>query len=117
MIRFFRAFTVFLLSFAATAAWAQNTATTSSPYSKYGLGIPSASTLPQQTAMGGIGAGINSINGYNNVNFLNPASYSFIHLTVIDAGLYANFTTLSKTGVDDQKSSNFRFSHVGLVSR
>lgn len=114
MIRYFRAFTVFLLSFAATAALAQNTATTSSPYSKYGLGLPSESLLPQTRAMGGIAAGINTINGYNNINMLNPASYSSMKLTVIDVGLYANFVSFSKTGVPDQTSSNFRLSHVAF---
>lgn len=112
MIRYFRALTVFLLSFAASAAMAQSTATTSSPYSKYGLGIIDESLLPQNRAMGGIATAINKINGYNNVNLLNPASYSAIGLTVIDAGMYANFVTLSKTGAGDQKNANFRLSHM-----
>ncbi len=91
---------------------AQSTATTSSPYSKYGLGIIDPLLLPQNVAMGGIGVATNQINGYNNVNPLNPASYSALHYTVIDAGLYANFVSLSKTGVPDQSNSNFRFSHL-----
>jgi hypothetical protein len=115
MIRYFRAFTVFLLSFAATAAMAQSTATTSSPYSKYGLGIISESLLPQNRAMGGIAAATNNINGYNNINPLNPASYANVRLTTIDAGLYANFVSLGKTGVSNQSNSNFRFSHVNIA--
>lgn len=112
MIRYFRALTVFLLSAAIVPAMAQSTATTSSPYSKYGLGLIDPILLPQNVAMGGIGAATNTINGYNSINPLNPASYSAIHLTAIDAGLYSNFVSFSKTGVPNQTSSNFRFSHV-----
>ncbi|GAB3924246.1 hypothetical protein [Mucilaginibacter myungsuensis] len=114
MIRHFKALTVSLLSLASLSAVAQSTATTSSPYSRYGLGSLSPLVLPQNIAMGGIGVGTNNINGYNTVNPLNPASYSAIRLTVIDAGLYANLTTLSKTGSADQKNSNFRLNHVVL---
>jgi len=62
MIRYFRAFTVFLLSVSATGLMAQSTATTSSPYSKYGLGLLSPLALPQNVAMGGIAAATNNIN-------------------------------------------------------
>jgi len=34
--------------------------------------------------MGGIAAGVRTVGGYNNINMLNPASYSAIGLTVID---------------------------------
>jgi hypothetical protein len=112
MIRYFRALTVFLLSLAVTTAMAQTTATTSSPYSKYGLGIIDPTLLPQNVAMGGIGTATNQINGYNSVNPLNPASYSALRYTVIDAGIYSNFVSLSKTGVANQTNSNFRFSHI-----
>jgi hypothetical protein len=112
MIRYYRALTVFLLSVAVTTAMAQTTATTSSPYSKYGLGIIDPILLPQNVAMGGIGVATNAINGYNNVNPLNPASYAAMHFTVIDIGMYGNFVKLSKTNVPDQNNSNFRLSHI-----
>lgn len=62
--------------------------------------------------MGGIATATNTINMYNSINPLNPASYASMHITVIDAGLYGSFVTLSKTGVPDQTNSNFRLSHV-----
>lgn len=93
---------------------AQNTATTSSPYSKYGIGLLSPTLLPQNVAMGGIGVATNAINGYNNVNTLNPASYTALKYTVIDVGMYGSFVKLSKTGVTDQNNSNFRLSHITI---
>lgn len=112
MIRYFRALTVILLSAATIPAMAQSVATTSSPYSKYGLGLINQGALTQNVAMGGIGAATNQINGFNNVNTLNPASYAAMRYTVIDAGLYSNMVSLSKTGQSNQTNSNFRFSHV-----
>jgi len=114
MIRYSRALTVLLLSVAATSAMAQSTATTSSPYSKYGLGLLTPTLLPQNVAMGGIGVATNAINGYNNVNTLNPAANTSLKYTVIDVGMYGNFVKLSKTGVADQSNSNFRLSHVAI---
>jgi hypothetical protein len=99
---------------AATATMAQSTATSSSPYSKYGLGLLDPQTLPQNIAMGGIATATNNINGYNNVNPLNPASYNTIQYTAIDIGVYSNFITLSKTGYDNQTNSNFRLSHLAI---
>lgn len=93
---------------------AQSTATTSSPYSRYGLGTIDPILLPQNVAMGGIGTALNTINGYNNINPLNPASYGAMRLTVIDAGLYGNVTNLNKSGQPTQTSSNFRFSHMAF---
>jgi len=114
MIKYFRVISIFLLSVAVAPAMAQSTATTSSPYSKYGLGLFNQPLLPQNRAMGGIATATNKINDYNNINMLNPASYSAISLTTIDAGLYSNFVTLSKTGFPDQKNSNFRLSHLAF---
>jgi hypothetical protein len=112
MIRYFKALTVFLLSITATGLMAQTTATTSSPYSKYGLGLLSPLSLPQNAAMGGIAAATNNINGYNSVNPLNPASYATLRYTAIDIGISTDNTTLSKTGAASQSNSNFRLSHV-----
>lgn len=114
MIKFFRALTVLILALSASAALAQSTATTSSPYSRYGLGNYLPPLMPQNLAMGGISTALNKINGYNNINVVNPAAYSSINLTTIDVGVYANVVTLSKTGVADQQNSNFRLSHVAF---
>lgn len=115
MIKYIR-FVIILFLFTATALGvkAQSTATTSSPYSRYGLGDISPTALPQNAAMGGIGVATNRINGFYSINPLNPASYSSIGLTVIDIGVYGNFNTLEKTGATSQKNSNFRLSHIAF---
>ena len=112
MIKFSRL--LLLLFFAAFAfkAQAQSTATTSSPYSSFGLGDYTPSLLPQTDAMGGIGTAINRINGYNNINPLNPASYGSINFTAIDAGIYSSIVTLNQTGQTSVVNANFRLSHL-----
>lgn len=113
MIKFFRAFTVFLLSVAASAAMAQTSnANTSSPYSKYGLGDIVQPWMPQNRAMGGISTATNIINGYSSVNLTNPAANAYIGITTIDIGMYASFIKLNKTGADAQNNSNFNLSHI-----
>ena len=104
----------FLFTATALGVKAQSTATTSSPYSRYGLGDISPMLLPQNVGMGGIGVATNSINGFFAVNPLNPASYSSMKLTVIDVGIYGKFNTLEKTGQTSQKNSNFRLSHIAF---
>jgi hypothetical protein len=104
----------FLFTATALGVKAQSTATTSSPYSRYGLGDISPMLLPQNVGMGGIGVATNSINGFFSVNPLNPASYSSMKLTVIDVGIYGKFNTLEKTGQTSQKNSNFRLSHIAF---
>ncbi|WP_146166484.1 hypothetical protein ABZR88_18405 [Mucilaginibacter yixingensis] len=114
MIKFFRVISVLLLAFSVTASMAQSTATTSSPYSRYGLGNILQPGLPQNVAMGGISTALTRINGYNNINVVNPAANSYINLTTIDVAAYANMVTLSKTGSADQQNSNFRLSNIAF---
>jgi hypothetical protein len=115
MIKYIR-FVIILFLFTATALGvkAQSTATTSSPYSRYGLGDINPMLMPQNIAMGGIGVATNRINGYFSVNPLNPASNAAIGLTVIDIGLYGNFNTLEKSGQTSQSNANFRLSHIAF---
>jgi hypothetical protein len=116
MIKYTRLLTItFLLAATIFEARAQSTATTSSPYSRYGLGDISDQLLPQNIAMGGIATATNTIGGYNNINVINPASYSKISFTTIDVGLYSNAVTFSANGFADQKSKNFRFSHIAFA--
>lgn len=113
MTKYLRLTTLLLLiCTTALSVKAQNTATTSSPYSRYGLGDIVPQVLPQNIGMGGIGVATNRINGYNNVNTLNPASYGLIGLTAIDIGVYGSFNTLDKTGQASQTNSNFRLNHI-----
>ncbi len=115
MIKYIRIYITLLLTVITIGAMAQSTATTSSPYSKFGLGNIDPVALPQNIAMGGIGAAVNRIGGYNNINVLNPASYGTIGFTTIDAGIYSNVVSLSQTGQTGTTDANFRLSHVAFA--
>jgi len=115
MIKYTRFFITFLLAIIVFQARAQSTATTSDPYSKFGLGALDPQVLPQNIGMGGLGAAVNSFSGYFNINPLNPASYGAIHLTVIDMGIYSNVLTLNQTGQPTETNANFRLSHVAFA--
>ena len=119
MIKFTRYFIIFILTFIVIRARAQQTtATTSNPYSRYGLGELIPQTLPQNIGMGGLGAAVNNFSGFFNINPVNPASYGSLGLTVIDVGLYGNITTLSQdlSGSKlSQSNGNFRLDHVNFA--
>jgi hypothetical protein len=115
MIKYTRFFITLILAVTATGAIAQSTATTSSPYSKFGLGDIIPAALPQSIGMGGIGTAVNRISGYNNINVMNPASYGAIGFTTIDAGIYSNIVSLNQTGQPSSTNANFRLSHVAFA--
>jgi hypothetical protein len=100
----------------AGGALAQSTATSSSPYSQFGLGTLNQGYLPQTRAMGGISTAINRIGGFNTINIANPASYSAIGLTSIDVGALVNISTLSQNNVTSQTNGNFRLSHFNFAA-
>lgn len=110
MIKYTKFFITFLLAVAALGARSQTT--TSSPYSRYGLGDLSPGVLPQNAAMGGIATATNRINGYMSINPLNPSSYSQIRTMAIDAGLYANRVTYNQNGQASKTDANFSISHI-----
>ncbi len=112
MTKYIKFLLLFLLAGTVLDARSQSTATTSSPYSRYGIGDLNPGVLPQNMAMGGIATAIDRINGYSQVNPLNPASYSAIGLTTIDAGLYTGIFTLNQNGQTSQRDANFRLSHL-----
>jgi len=112
MIKFTRLLFTFLFAVIVLNASAQSTATTSSPYSRYGIGDVSDQLLPQNIGMGGISTATNVIGGYNSINVLNPAAYGKISLTTIDIGGAADIITLSKLGSADQRNTNARLSHL-----
>jgi hypothetical protein len=114
MIKYIRFSFLILLTVTAFSVNAQTTATTSSPYSRYGLGDINSSALPQNIAMGGIGVATNNISGFNSLNPLNPASYANIGLTVIDIGLSSQINTLNKTGFSSQTNSTFKLDHIAF---
>lgn len=95
---------------------------TNSPYSQYGLGTLSDQTSGFNRGMNGLGLGFHE---HNQVNYLNPASYSSLDsLTFIfDAGLSAQITNIKEN--DNKINANnadfeyvvagFRaFKHVGI---
>jgi len=112
MIKYIKFLLLFLLAGVVLDARSQNTGTTSSPYSRYGIGDLNPQLPPQNMAMGGIGTAIGLINGYSNVNTINPAAYSSIGLTTIDVGLHGSVFTLNQTGQTSQRDANFRLSHI-----
>ena len=115
MIKFTKFYITILLAFIAFSAQSQSTATSSSPYSRYGLGdISSTGIMPQNIAMGGIATATNNIGAFFNINSVNPASYAFLKFTVIDIGIYENTLFLSQTGQSTQTNANFRLSHVAF---
>lgn len=100
---------LFTSLFTTVAALAQPT--TSSPYSRFGLGDLTASGLPQNEAMGGISMGLRRLGNYSSVNVANPASYSSIGLTTYDMGLRANFRHLT-TDEATNNNINISFRHI-----
>jgi hypothetical protein len=116
MIKYIRSGLTFSLTVLTLGVMAQSTATTSSPYSQYGLGTLNDALLPQTRAMGGIAAAINKISGYNTINIVNPASYSAINLTTIDIGLYGNISTLKRGDITGKSNGNFRLSHFNFAA-
>jgi len=114
MIKYTRLFVTFLLVVIITEARAQSTATTSSPYSRYGIGDISSQLMPQNIGMGGISVATNITGNFRNVNILNPAANSTIDYAVFDAGIYTNFLTLKQTGQTSDKNANFRLSHIAV---
>jgi hypothetical protein len=115
MINYIKFFVLFILSATTLGAFAQTSATTTSPYSKYGIGLYQDPLLPQNRGFGGIGVGVGKTGGFNDINVVNPASYSTINLTTIDMGAYANSSTLSQTNSMPQTSSSFRLSHIAFA--
>jgi len=112
MIKYTRLFITFLLAVCVLEARSQSTATTSSPYSRYGLGDFSSQLLPQNVGMGGISTATNVIGGYNSVNIINPAAYATMNYTIIDAGLSTNIVSLSKAGSPNEGVAGTRLSHI-----
>ncbi|MBP7856687.1 MAG: hypothetical protein KAZ98_02275 [Prevotella sp.] len=95
---------------------------TNSPYSQFGLGILSDQTSGFNRGMNGLGLGFRE---HNQVNYLNPASYSSIDSLsfIFDAGISGQITNFKEGGTKlNAKNSNieyvvagFRaFRHVGV---
>ena len=103
-------FITFLLS---TALVYGQRSSTSSPYSRFGLGEIRGDLLPQTRAMGGIATGVRYLGGYGNINIANPASYSALALTTVDVGVFGSITQLSRNQLSEN-SYNFSLSHINF---
>lgn len=100
------------LSVIVCNAMAQSTV--NSPYSKFGVGNLNGSYLPQFRGMGNLAYGIGAVGAYQNLNISNPASYSFLRLTVFDIGATTTSQTLTK-GSLTEKSFNASLSHIAMA--
>lgn len=82
---------------------------TNSPYSQYGLGLQSEQATGFSRGMNGLGLGFRE---HNQVNFLNPASYSAIDsLTFIfDVGFSGQLTNFNESGKSiNAKNADFEY--------
>ena len=82
---------------------------TNSPYSQYGLGVLADQSGGANRGMNGLGIGFHE---HNQINFINPASYSSVDsLTfILDAGFSGQFTNYSEGGVKiNARNSNFEY--------
>lgn len=103
---------VILMSICVMPVFAQSG--TNSPYSQYGLGQLSEQTSGFNRGMNGLGLGFRE---HNQVNYLNPASYSSMDsLTFIfDAGLSGQITNFSEMGHKvNANNADFEYAVAGF---
>ncbi|MCH3993828.1 MAG: hypothetical protein LKG14_05140 [Prevotella sp.] len=111
---------VILLTAISPSVWAQSG--TNSPYSAYGLGEMSEQTTGFNRGMNGVALGFRE---HNQVNYLNPASYSAIDSLsfIFDMGLSGQLTRFKEAGKSlnaknadlEYVVAGFRaFRHVGV---
>ena len=94
---------------------AQAQSGTNSPYSQYGLGVLSSQAQGFNRGMDGLALGLRRS---NQVNFLNPASYSAVDsfTMIIDAGLSGQVTNF-KEGGNKVNASNADFEYITACFR
>ena len=110
--RFVLPFLLGVALFNGQQAFAQKS-TSHSPYSQFGLGQMRNDLLPQTRAMGGISTGVRYLSGIPTLNIANPASYAAFNRTILEAGMYGNFTQLSRNDVSDH-TADFAFGHLAI---
>lgn len=87
---------------------------TNSPYSQFGLGMLSDQSAGFSRGMDGAGIGYHV---HNQVNYLNPASYSSLDSLsfIFDAGLSGQLTNFSENGVKkNAKNADFEYIIAGF---
>jgi hypothetical protein len=109
------AFGIFILNTLCSPHNTTSAQTTSSPYSRYGIGDLSGRGFAQGFAMGGTNIALqNDTTAMFFVNSGNPASYSNIRLTTADLGLNFNSLELQNTG-GKQRINNASLSYLSLA--
>lgn len=101
-----------LMASFAMAVFAQSG--TNSPYSQYGWGLYSDQTSGFNRGMNGVGIGFRE---NNQVNFINPASYSAMDSTMFlfDAGVSAQLSNFKENGVRlNARNADFEYAVAGL---
>lgn len=109
MKKIFAAMSIALL---ATSALAQSG--TNSPYSQYGFGVLSDQGNSFNRGMNGVGL---ALHPHNQINYLNPASYSNIDSLsfIFDAGMSLQMTNFKEGGVSkNANNANFEYAVAGL---
>ncbi|MEP7170003.1 MAG: hypothetical protein ABI855_11585 [Bacteroidota bacterium] len=81
-----------------------------SPYSRYGVGELQPASFVTQTGMGGIG---NATYSNDQLNFINPASYSFDTITCFDAGIRGELSQL-KTSSTSHTANGATISYLAF---
>lgn len=107
-----RLYSALYLSLLSLAAVAQSG--THSPYSQYGWGLHSDQTGGFNRGMNGVGVGFRE---HNQVNFINPASYSAMDSTMFlfDVGVSGQISNFKENGVRlNAKNANFEYAVAGL---
>lgn len=97
------------VSMATISIYATAQSGTNSPYSQYGLGVMSDQTAGFNRGMNGLGLGFRE---HNQVNFINPASYSSVDsLTFIfDVGFSGQITNFKENGIKkNAKNADFEY--------
>jgi len=96
---------IFLLSYTAYGQ-----ANINSPYSRFGVGDLEPQYFGESRSLSGVATPIREPNA---INFFNPASYSALRITTLEAGLRFNFTQLSSL-TDKQFNYNGQYGYLSL---
>lgn len=104
-----------LLLLALLAVFGLNAQTTSSPYSRYGLGDFQFNGFAQNVGMGSGGIGMrNDSILVQYINLSNPASLTSNNIVAYEVGFQSNTTMLQNT-TDRSISNRTTLSHIGLA--
>jgi hypothetical protein len=101
---------LFILMVAGQTGYAQNS--TSSPYSRYGVGDLQFGGFVKNLGMGGVSYGVTTP---FNINFSNPASYKDLNATTFELGANADFMQLrNSSGTGEADNISFGYFALGF---